>query len=55
MKKNYATDLSDGEWTYLKTYLLASKLPGRLRAHSLRDIFDAIFYVLRSGCRASRG
>ncbi len=22
----------------------------RLRAHSLRDIFDAIFYVLRSGC-----
>ncbi len=46
MKNNYATDLSDGEWTHLKTHLLASKLPSRLRAHSLRDIF----YVLRSGC-----
>jgi putative transposase len=34
----------------LKTYLPAAKLPGRLRAHSLRDIFDAIFYILRSGC-----
>jgi transposase len=50
MKKNYATDLSDAEWIHLKTRLLALKLPGRLRAHSLRDIFDAIFYVLRSGC-----
>jgi putative transposase len=25
-------------------------LPDRLRVHSLRDIFDAIFYILRSGC-----
>ena len=34
----------------MKANLPASKLPGRLRAHSLRDIFDAIFYVLKSGC-----
>ena len=50
MRKTYPTDLSDQEWACLKTHLPASKLPGRLRAHSLRDIFDAIFYVLRSGC-----
>ena len=50
MRKTYPTDLSDEEWASLKTHLPASKLPGRLRAHSLRDIFDAIFYVLRSGC-----
>jgi putative transposase len=50
MRKTYPTDLSDEEWARLKTHLPASKLPGRLRAHSLRDIFDAIFYVLRSGC-----
>ncbi len=50
MRKTYPTDLSDEEWAYLKIRLPASKLPGRLRAHSLRDIFDAIFYVLRSGC-----
>lgn len=34
----------------MKTHLPASKLPGRLRTHSLRDVFDAIFYILRSGC-----
>ena len=50
MRKTYATDLSDEEWLRLKSHLPASKLPVKLRAHSLRDILDAIFYVLRSGC-----
>jgi putative transposase len=50
MRKTYPTDLSDTEWARLKTRLPDAMLPGRLRAHSLRDIFDAIFYVLRSGC-----
>lgn len=44
MRKTYTTDLSDEEWAYLKIRLPASNLPSRLRAHSLRDIFDAIFY-----------
>ena len=50
MKKTYPSDLSDEGWACLKSHLPASRLPGRLRAHSLRDVFDAIFYVLRSGC-----
>ena len=50
MRKSYPTDLSDEEWAHLKTYLPASKLPGRMRVHALREIFDAIFYVLKSGC-----
>jgi putative transposase len=50
MRKSYPTDLSDEEWACLKTHLPASKRPSRLRAHPLRDIFDAIFYVVRSGC-----
>jgi putative transposase len=50
MRRTYPTDLSDKEWACLKANLPASKLPGRLRTHSLRDIFDAIFYVLKSGC-----
>ncbi len=49
-EKDLSTDLSDEEWAYLKIRLPASRSPGRLRAHSLRDILDAIFYVLRSGC-----
>lgn len=51
MRKIYSTDLSDEEWTCLKTHLPASKLPGKLRAHPLREIFDAIFYVLKTGCQ----
>jgi hypothetical protein len=31
----------------LKTHLPASMLSGKMRAHSLREIFRAIFYVLK--------
>lgn len=50
MRKSYATDLSDSEWAYLRSRL--SELPKtiRTRTHSLRDIFDAIFYILKTGC-----
>ena len=44
------SDLSDAEWTRLRPYLPIPKAEGRPRTHSLRDILDAIFYVLKSGC-----
>src|SRR5437764_1301256 len=52
MRKPYPTDLSDAEWTRLRSYLPTPKAEGRPRTHSLRDIIlDAIFfYVLKSGC-----
>lgn len=50
MRKTYPTDLSDVEWTRLRSYLPAPKPEGRPRTHSLRDVLDAIFYVLKSGC-----
>jgi putative transposase len=50
MRKPYPTDLSDGEWTRLRSYLPTPKAQGRPRIHSLRDVLDAIFYVLKSGC-----
>jgi putative transposase len=50
MRKTYPTDLSDEEWACLKAQLPVLKVPSRPRTHSLRNIFDAIFYVLRSGC-----
>src|SRR5919202_6497766 len=50
MRKIYTTDLSEEEWICLKTHLPASKLPGKMRTHALREILDAIFYILRSGC-----
>jgi transposase len=50
MRKPYPTDLSDGERTRLRSYLPTPKAQGRPRTHSLRDVLDAIFYVLKSGC-----
>src|SRR5215210_1374659 len=49
MRKPYPTDLSDAEWTCLRSYLPTLKAEGRPRTHSLRDVLDAIFYVLKSG------
>ena len=50
MRKTYSTDLSDVEWTRLQSYLPKPKAEGRPRIHSPRDVLDAIFYVLKSGC-----
>ncbi len=50
MRKAYQTDLSDAEWNCLESYLPTPKADGRPRLHSLREILDAIFYVLKSGC-----
>jgi putative transposase len=50
MRKTYLTDLSDAQWRHLQAYLPNPKPEGRPRTHSLRDVLDAIFYVLKSGC-----
>ncbi len=50
MRRTYPTDLSDEEWSYLEPFLPAPKAPGRPRLHTLREILDAIFYIVRSGC-----
>ena len=51
MRKPYPTDLSDVEWDYIELHLPAPKGHGRPRMHSLREILDAIFHVLKSGCQ----
>jgi putative transposase len=50
MRKAYQTDLSDAEWSCLEPYLPAPEANGRPRLHHLREILDAIFYIVRSGC-----
>ncbi len=50
MSTPYSTDLSDAEWTLLEPYLPTSKPTGRPRMHGPREMLNAIFYVLRSGC-----
>jgi putative transposase len=50
IRRAYQTDLSDAEWTLIEPHLPAPRAPGRPRVHPLREILNAIFYVVRSGC-----
>ena len=45
----YETDLTDAEWAVIEPYLPPASPCGRPREWSFRDVFDAIFYVLRGG------
>ena len=47
----YPTDLSDAEWSLLEPHLPLPKPRGRPRVHSPREILNAVFYVLKSGCQ----
>jgi putative transposase len=49
-REAYPTDLTDAEWRHLAPHLPTPKEGGRPRRHTVRDILNAIFYVLRSGC-----
>ena len=46
----YASDLTDGEWKVLEPLLPRAKALGRPRTTALREVVNAILYLLRSGC-----
>jgi putative transposase len=50
MKRSYSTDLTDAEWEYLELHVPPPNKRGRPKIHSSREILNAIFYVLKSGC-----
>jgi putative transposase len=50
MRRRYPTDLTDAEWECIKPHLPSAKTRGRPRIHGLRQLLDAVFYVLRTGC-----
>ena len=47
----YPSDLSDHEWEILAPLIPPAKPGGRPRKWPMREILDAIFYLLRSGCQ----
>jgi len=49
-RKPYSTDLTDAEWKIIEPHVPAPKSGGRPRLHSIREILNAIFYILRAGC-----
>jgi putative transposase len=49
-RQPYPTDLSDEQWKLLEPMLPPPFLRGRKRSVDLREIVNAILYLLRSGC-----
>ena len=49
-KKRYPSNLSAGAWRYLKPHLPVSAV-GRPRELSMRQVVNAIMYVLKTGCQ----
>jgi putative transposase len=50
MRTRCPTDLTDAEWEYIESYVTSPNKRGRPKIHSLRQVLDAVFYILRSGC-----
>lgn len=50
-RQPYPTDLSNEEYACIEPYLPPIKPLGRPRTHSCREILDAVFYVVRTGCQ----
>ena len=50
MREKYDTDLSDVELLLLEPLIPAGKAGGRPRDSDMREVLNAIFYIVRSGC-----
>ncbi len=49
-RQSYPSDLKDKEWEVLEPHLPPPSNRGRPLEYSLREILNAIFYILRTGC-----
>jgi transposase len=48
-RQNYPSDVSDEEWAFVAPYLTLMKEDAPQREHSLREVFNGLRYVVRSG------
>ena len=51
MRRAYPSDLSDRQWKIIEPLLPPSKVRGRKRDTDLREVVNAIFYLLEEGCQ----
>jgi putative transposase len=49
-KRIYPSDLTDAEYQFLKKCLPKQRNFGRPPRHTRREIFNAVFYLVRTGC-----
>jgi transposase len=49
-RKSYPSDLTDLQWSNIEHLFPGPKPGGRPRRYANRELTDAVFYLLRSGC-----
>ena len=49
-RKPYPTDLTDEQWELVEPFIPPEKWGGRTRSVDMREVFNGIQYVLRTGC-----
>lgn len=49
VRRSYGTDISDEEWEFVLPYLLLSRHDNRSRQHDLREMFNAVRYIVKTG------
>lgn len=49
--QRYPSDLSDAEWALIADMIPPARTGGRGRATDMREVMNAILYVLRTGCQ----
>ncbi len=49
-RKVYPTDVSDEEWEFVVSYLTLIREDAGQRVHALRDVFDAVRWMVKAGC-----
>lgn len=49
-RKSYPTDLTNKQWKLLASFIPSPKTGGRNRKVDIREVINAVFYLLRSGC-----
>src|SRR5450631_1767801 len=47
----YPSDLSNAEWALVEPMIPPARRGGRKRSIDIREVLNAIFYVLRTGCQ----
>lgn len=50
-RKPYPSDVSDQEWEFLVVYLVLMREDAPQRQHDLREVFNALRYLVKTGCQ----
>src|ERR1041385_3436018 len=50
-RKSYPSDLNDTKWERIEPLIPVAKTGGRKRSVNMREVLNAMFYMLKTGCQ----